>query len=89
MAGSRANPDPTDAVNNVTVRDRRDWDKFARLDPYWAILSDPDRRQGGWKLADFLATGEAELADALAIAAPHHGLLRDEAGGRRRIDSRR
>jgi SAM-dependent methyltransferase len=71
MANSRARRDPPHSATSTAARDRRDWDDLARLDPYWAILSTADRRREGWALADFLATGEAELAEALAIAVPH------------------
>jgi len=48
---------------------QRDWDELAAVDPLWAILSDPDRRGGGWRVDEFLRTGEADAARALAVAA--------------------
>jgi SAM-dependent methyltransferase len=45
------------------------WDDLARVDPLWAVLSAEDKRNGGWELAEFFATGEAEVAQILAGAA--------------------
>lgn len=52
-------------------RHRRDWEELAELDPLWAILSDPSRRFGRWELDEFFATGEREVAAALARAEAH------------------
>lgn len=66
----------------VTERHRTDWEALADLDPFWAILSDPNRKFGGWDLAEFFASGEDEIDAALASAARHglpvdHGLAID------------
>jgi SAM-dependent methyltransferase len=45
---------------------RRDWEDLARLDPMWAVVSDPARRFGRWDADEFFATGEAEVAGLLA-----------------------
>lgn len=37
------------------------WERLARTDPYWAILSDPAKRRGGWDESEFFATGEREV----------------------------
>lgn len=47
---------------------RRDWDEISRLDPLWAILSDPARRHGRWDVEEFLATGRSEIDGALQNA---------------------
>lgn len=47
---------------------RRDWDEIARLDPLWAILSDPAKRHGGWDMEEFLATGQREIGAVLDTA---------------------
>ncbi|MEO5961236.1 MAG: methyltransferase domain-containing protein [Opitutaceae bacterium] len=51
---------------------RRHWEKFARTDPHWAVLTAPDKRNGRWDEAEFFATGratiEGELARVRAIA---------------------
>src|SRR5438034_420179 len=52
---------------------RRDWDDLSLLDPYWAILSDPDRRFGGWDRETFLQSG-TEAVDALLREGARFGL---------------
>jgi len=42
------------------------WEAFGRDDPLWAVLTEASRRGGRWDLDEFLATGEREIADALA-----------------------
>lgn len=44
------------------LRLRRDWEELAATDPLWAILSHPARRHGRWDVAEFLETGEREIA---------------------------
>jgi SAM-dependent methyltransferase len=41
---------------------RATWGALGEDDPLWAILSYPDKRGGRWDIADFFATGEAEIA---------------------------
>jgi SAM-dependent methyltransferase len=50
------------------TRQRDEWDDLARLDPLWAILTDPEHRHGRWELDSFFASGESEIADVLATA---------------------
>jgi SAM-dependent methyltransferase len=38
------------------------WDKLAKEDPLWAILSDPSKRGRRWDLQEFMKTGEREIA---------------------------
>jgi SAM-dependent methyltransferase len=60
---------------------RRDWEDLARLDPMWAVVSDPRRRFGGWDTDEFFRTGEAELdavltrAEELGVPAGHADAL--------------
>jgi SAM-dependent methyltransferase len=48
------------------TRDTQDWEELARLDPLWAVLSEPERKHNRWRLDEFLATGDAEVSSALA-----------------------
>jgi SAM-dependent methyltransferase len=48
---------------------RRQWDAFGRIDPFWAILTDANRRGNRWDPAEFFATGRQEIAEAFARAA--------------------
>ena len=40
------------------------WEKLARYDPLWSILTDPNRK-GCWDEGEFFATGEAEVASLM------------------------
>ncbi|HEX6833769.1 MAG TPA: class I SAM-dependent methyltransferase [Rudaea sp.] len=41
---------------------RRAWGLLGEDDPLWAILSQPDKRGGGWHPEEFFASGESEIA---------------------------
>ena len=46
----------------ATLEDLRNtWDGLAQRDPLGAILTDPSRIGGKWPLAEFMATGDAEI----------------------------
>jgi SAM-dependent methyltransferase len=47
---------------------QREWDVMAREDPYWAVLSTPEAKFGGWDPAEFLGTGEQEVAAVMSRA---------------------
>jgi SAM-dependent methyltransferase len=55
--------------------ERQDWEDLSVLDPYWAILSDPARRFGGWDKEAFLQSGTAAI-DALLRDGARFGLPR-------------
>lgn len=42
----------------------RVWQTLGAEDPLWAVLSLPDKRGGRWRLEEFLATGEQDVARA-------------------------
>lgn len=45
------------------LRASRDyWDRFARWDPLWAVLSEPGRENRRWELQAFMDTGEREIS---------------------------
>jgi SAM-dependent methyltransferase len=54
---------------------RRDWEDLSLLDPYWAILSDPTRRFGGWDREAFLQSGK-EAIEAIMRDAEYFGVPR-------------
>lgn len=37
------------------------WENLGRVDPLWAVLSDPSRRDGRWDVAEFMATGRGQV----------------------------
>jgi ubiquinone/menaquinone biosynthesis C-methylase UbiE len=39
----------------------RDWDFLAKRDALWAILTDSSKMDGKWDVAEFMATGDAEI----------------------------
>jgi SAM-dependent methyltransferase len=51
------------------MKQAADWDDLATVDPLWAVLSADGKRNGGWDLDEFFATGEADIAAILATAA--------------------
>jgi SAM-dependent methyltransferase len=48
---------------------QREWEAIASLDPYWAVLSDPEHKFGRWDDQEFFATGEGEVAERLRAGA--------------------
>ena len=48
---------------------QRHWNEWGRRDPYWAIISRPDRRGNRWDLEEFLRTGVDEIDEILAWTA--------------------
>ncbi len=62
LAAGVPKADPVPGQGHGALRSlEQDWEDLATVDPLWAILSDPDRRGGGWDLAEFMATGESEI----------------------------
>jgi ubiquinone/menaquinone biosynthesis C-methylase UbiE len=59
---------------SMTVHELKStWEYLGRTDPLWAVLTSPSRRHGRWKLAEFMATGEAQV-EALTATLARHGL---------------
>lgn len=44
---------------------KRHWDALAHIDPYWAVLSDPDKIDGGWEKEEFYRSGRHEMVNVL------------------------
>jgi SAM-dependent methyltransferase len=38
------------------------WENLGKADPLWAVLTDPERRHGGWQVDEFLATAAQPIA---------------------------
>jgi SAM-dependent methyltransferase len=51
------------------------WEDLARLDPAWAVLSDPARKHNRWDREEFLATGRAAVAPVVALAPAREAAL--------------
>jgi SAM-dependent methyltransferase len=47
---------------------KRHWERLGRQDPFWAVLTDPAKRDGAWDLEQFYRSGSDELAAVLLHA---------------------
>lgn len=45
---------------------RRHWEKLARTDPLWAVLTDPTKAGNRWEVDEFFASGRREIEAVLA-----------------------
>ncbi len=54
---------------------RTSWEHFGATDPMWAILTQPETRDGRWDADAFFATGRADCAELLARATRLHPSL--------------
>ncbi|OHB44433.1 MAG: hypothetical protein A2Y13_08520 [Planctomycetes bacterium GWC2_45_44] len=43
----------------------KNWDRLGKEDPFWAIATDPKKRNGGWDVEEFFKTGVKEIADIM------------------------
>lgn len=41
------------------------WDRLARKDPFWAVLTWPGKDRGRWRADEFFATGVSEIDDLM------------------------
>jgi GT2 family glycosyltransferase/ubiquinone/menaquinone biosynthesis C-methylase UbiE len=46
-------------------KSRQHWEEMGTLDPYWAILTRPGTKFGGWNMDHFFSTGAAEIAQLM------------------------
>ncbi len=44
---------------------RHNWDRLARRDPFWAVLTWPGKDGGRWQADEFFATGVSEIDDLM------------------------
>lgn len=47
---------------------QRQWDRLGQRDPFWAILTRDDKRDGGWTAGEFFADGIREIDEMLRAA---------------------
>jgi SAM-dependent methyltransferase len=43
------------------------WESLGKSDPLWAVLTDPERRNGGWQVDEFLATAAVPIGKVRAL----------------------
>ena len=44
---------------------KKQWETLGKADPYWAVLSDPEKKGGRWSEEDFFLTGDDEIKSLL------------------------
>lgn len=44
---------------------REQWEKLGTNDPYWAVLTNPDKKGGKWNSVEFFDTGKKEIENIL------------------------
>lgn len=49
----------------MSSRHRQQWEALGSDDPYWAVLTDSTKKNGGWDRAEFFRTGEDEIQSLL------------------------
>ncbi len=49
---------------------KQEWEDLAQMDPFWAILTFPDRKFGKWKVDEFFDTGELEIQQVMRSSRP-------------------
>lgn len=47
---------------------QRDWEDLARVDPLWAICSDPKKQHGKWDIEEFFKSGQIDIANLVTVA---------------------
>lgn len=40
---------------------KKNWNEFGKIDPLWAILTDPKKRGNKWRIDEFFNTGQREI----------------------------
>ncbi len=40
---------------------RRHWNRFAQTDAYWAVLTEPEKKDNRWQVDEFFATGQRDV----------------------------
>ncbi|MBI2638630.1 methyltransferase domain-containing protein [Candidatus Peregrinibacteria bacterium] len=50
---------------------QENWEKFAKSDPFWAVLTYSDKKGGKWKIDEFFKTGDEEIHQLIAEIGHH------------------
>ena len=78
-------------MDNRFDASRAYWDRHARNDPMWAVLSDPAKKGRKWDLQEFMRNGEREIAllwhRSRTLKYDHQGIRRSGISGRLDIDA--
>jgi glycosyltransferase involved in cell wall biosynthesis/SAM-dependent methyltransferase len=57
---------PHERISTMVSKIQKSWDWFAREDPLWATLTQPDKKGGGWEEDEFFEEGRRDVRYALA-----------------------
>jgi glycosyltransferase involved in cell wall biosynthesis/SAM-dependent methyltransferase len=57
---------PHERIATMVSKIQKSWDWFARADPLWATLTQPDKKGGRWNAEEFLEEGRRDIRYALA-----------------------
>jgi ubiquinone/menaquinone biosynthesis C-methylase UbiE len=49
----------------VTDRYQKQWENLGAFDPYWAVLTDPEKKGGKWHKDEFFASGRREIEQVM------------------------
>src|ERR1700693_385342 len=55
-------------MNSSLKRHKQAWDTLGEMDPFWAVLTDPKGKFGGWDVDAFFGTGEKQIAQVMSEA---------------------
>jgi SAM-dependent methyltransferase len=58
---------------------QKHWNAFAKGDPFWAVLTAPDAKNGGWRPDQFFETGKAEIETLMNSTPALNGVPRRRA----------
>src|SRR5438067_13541512 len=47
---------------------KQQWEELAKMDPFWAIITDPTRQFGKWEIDEFFDTGKHEARNLMESA---------------------
>ncbi|HLH08245.1 MAG TPA: methyltransferase domain-containing protein [Terriglobales bacterium] len=71
------------AMNTGLESQKRDWKNLGESDPFWAVLSDPAKRNNRWDTTDFYRTGEENVAAMMSFISSNLGI---QLSGKRALD---
>ena len=54
---------------------KKHWDKFARTDPFWAVLTDAGKKGNQWRVDEFFQTGVDSVAAEIKGVRMHYPAL--------------
>jgi glycosyltransferase involved in cell wall biosynthesis/ubiquinone/menaquinone biosynthesis C-methylase UbiE len=56
---------PGERTSRIGRKIQQSWDRFGAEDPFWAVLTHPEKKGGKWSEAEFFETGRQDIRAAL------------------------